>query len=85
MVWDGVYVPQRGRIDPEESKKKKNDALRQKQNKKQKREKEPLSQMTYIDVAALEDMMERVARRVYRECRKEDLMRETAYLLDRKG
>ena len=34
---------------------------------------------------ALEIMMERVARRVYRECRKEDLMRETAYLLDMKG
>ena len=26
-----------------------------------------------------------VLRRVYRECRKEDLMRETAYLLDMKG
>ena len=37
------------------------------------------------DMDALEIMMERVARRVYRECRKEDLMRETAYLLDMKG
>lgn len=34
------------------------------------------------DMDVLERMMERVARRVYRECRKEDLMRETAYLLD---
>ena len=68
-----------------EAKKKKSDASQQKQHKKQKREKEPMSQMTYIDVAALEEMMEHVARRVYRECRKEDLMRETASLLDRKG
>ena len=37
------------------------------------------------DMDVLERMMERVARRVYRECRKEDLMRETAYLLDMKG
>lgn len=34
------------------------------------------------DMDVLERMMERVARRVYRECRKEDLMRETAYLLN---
>ena len=37
------------------------------------------------DIDALEIMMEHVARRVYRECRKEDLMRETAYLLNMKG
>ena len=37
------------------------------------------------DMDAFEIMMERVARRVYRECRKEDLMLEAAYLLDMKG
>ena len=41
--------------------------------------------MNIHDLDMLEGMMERVARRVYRECRKEDLMRETAYLLDMKG
>ena len=104
MVWDGVYVPQRSRIDPEkaalmtdpryfaaasraeeEAKKKKSNASQPKQNKKRKREKDIKSQLTYIDVSALEEMIERIARRVYRECRKEDLMRETAYLLDMKG
>ena len=69
----------------EEAKKKKSDISQPRQNKHRKREKEQMSQMTYIDVSALEEMMEHVARRVYRECRKEDLMRETAYLLDRKG
>ena len=104
MVWDGVYVPQRSRIDPEkaalmtdpryfaaasraeeEANKKKSNASQPKQNKKRKREKDIKSQLTYIDVSALEEMIERIARRVYRECRKEDLMRETAYLLDMKG
>ena len=69
----------------EEAKKKKSNASQPKQNKKHKREKDIKSQLTYIDVSALEEMMERIARRVYRECRKEDLMRETAYLLDMKG
>ena len=104
MVWDGVYVPQRSRVDPEEAalmtdpryfaaasrveeeaKKKKSNASQPKQNKKHKREKDIKSQLTYVDVSALEEMIERIARRVYRECRKEDLMRETAYLLDMKG
>lgn len=84
LMTDPRYFAAASRAE-EEAKKKKSDASKQKQNKKQKREKEPMSQMTYIDVAALEEMMEHVARRVYRECRKEDLMRETAYLLDRKG
>mgnify|MGYP000884540302 CR=1 FL=1 len=99
MVWDGVYVPRRSRIDPEEAAlmtdpryfaaasraeeeaKKKNDVPQPKQNKKHKREKDPKSQIACIDVSALEEMMERVARRVYYECRKEDVMRESSYLL----
>ena len=104
MVWDGVYVPQRSRIDPEkaalmtdpryfdavsraeeEAKKKKGNTSQQKQSKKRKREKDMKPELTCVDVSALEEMMERIARRVYRECRKEDLMRETAYLLDMKG
>ena len=104
MVWDGVYVPPRSRIDPEEAalmtdpryfaaasraeeevKKKKSNTSQQKQPKKHQREKDIKSQLAYADVSALEEMMERVARRVYRECRKEDLMRETSYLLNMKG
>ena len=84
LMSDPRYFAATSRAE-EEAKKKKNDTSQPKQNKKRKREKEPMSQMTYIDVSALEEMMEHVARRVYRECRKEDLMRETAYLLDRKG
>ena len=84
LMTDPRYFAAASRAE-EEAKKKKSDTSQPRQNKKRKREKEPMSQMTYIDVSALEEMMEHVARRVYRECRKEDLMRETAYLLDRKG
>ena len=85
LMSDPRYFAAASRAEEEAKKKKKNDASQPRQNKKRKREKEPMSQMTYIDVSALEEMMEHVARRVYRECRKEGLMRETAYLLDRKG
>ena len=84
LMSDPRYFAAASRVE-EEAKKKKSDTSQPRQNKKRKREKEQMSQMTYIDVSALEEMMEHVARRVYRECRKEDLMRETAYLLDRKG
>ena len=69
----------------DEAKKKKGNASQQKQSKKRRHEKDIKSQLTCVDVFALEEMIERVARRVYRECRKEDLMRETAYLLNMKG
>ena len=83
LMTDPRYFAAASRAE-EEAKKKRNTS-QEKQSKKHKREKDIKSQLTYVDVSALEEMIECVARRVYRECRKEDLMRETAYLLDMKG
>lgn len=71
----------------EKKKKKKQKQSQQKPSKEETETKDNCSEKSKAatdihDMDVLERMMERVARRVYRECRKEDLMRETAYLLD---
>lgn len=70
-----------------EEREKKQKQSQQKPSKEETETKDNCSEKSKVatdihDMDVLEIMMERVARRVYRECRKEDLMRETAYLLD---
>ena len=52
LMSDPRYFAAASRAE-EEAKKKKSDISQPRQNKKRKREKEPMSQMTYIDVSAL--------------------------------
>ena len=71
MVWDGAYVPRRSRIDPEEA------VL--------------MTDPRYFAAASRAEEEAKKKKsdtsqpRQNKKRKKEDLMRETAYLLDRKG